>query len=217
MFTGIIEARGTLKSKRLVEGDLSLSIDVGQLDMNDVQLGDSIAVNGVCLTVTSFDHQSFQADVSQESLRYTCFKETRAGQALNLEKALTLSTRLGGHLISGHVDGMGSILEVGQEGRSLRYEVACPKELGRYVAAKGSISIDGASLTVTALSQQGFYLNIVPHTAAHTIMPDYQVGTIVHLEVDMMARYAERLLLSDKETQQTTVLSRGFLAQHGFG
>jgi riboflavin synthase len=220
MFTGIIESVGTIKSLRSSAADMRIELEVGELDMTEVKLGDSIAVNGVCLTVTQKSAASFCADISAESLRYTCFGELKAGASVNLEKALTLSTPLGGHLVSGHVDGIGSIVEIGREGKSWRYTVTCPKELAPYVAAKGSIAIDGVSLTVTDLTSSGFKLNIVPHTSGNTIIPGYTVGQRVHIEVDMMARYAERLLQTrfkdSAESSGAKVISREFLAQNGF-
>ncbi len=215
MFTGIIEAVGQIESLTRNGLDMSIALNTGQLCMEDVALGDSIAVNGVCLTVTRKSTDGFEADISAESLRYTNFSSMGLGSKVNLEKALTLSTRLGGHLVSGHVDGIGSIVEVRNEGRSLRYRVRCSAELMRYVAAKGSITIDGVSLTVTGLEDDGFYLNIVPHTASNTIIPSYEKGVSVHVEVDVMARYAERLLQAKSEHDKSP-LDRAFLAKHGY-
>lgn len=223
MFTGIIEARGTIVALSRSAQDLSLSIDVGALCMADVKLGDSIAVNGVCLTVVRLRGNSFDADVSSESLAHTMIEQFKVGQQVNLEKALTLATRLGGHVVSGHVDGVGEIVAMQQDGRSQRYEIKAPQDLHKYIAAKGSISVDGASLTVTALTDAGFCLNIVPHTMANTIMPNYSVGTKVHLEVDLIARYAERLLSfgnsaeTESKSEASASLSREFLSRHGFG
>lgn len=194
MFTGIIEAVGKIQATALVGGDLRLRVDVGSLDMSDVALGDSIATNGVCLTVVEWDHKSFTADVSQETLAFSRLGDLAIGDAVNLEKALLPTTRLGGHLVSGHVDGVGEIYSLEQDARSIRIGVAAPKGLHRFIAAKGSITVDGVSLTVNALSEQGFELNIVPHTAEGTIIQMYATGQKVHLEVDMIARYLERLL-----------------------
>lgn len=228
MFTGIIQAVGKIEKVTRQASDLSLRIGVGALPMEDVALGDSIAVNGVCLTVVKLGDRSFEADVSVESLHYTGIGQYRPGTAVNLEKALTLSTPLGGHLVSGHVDGLGEIVGIQQEGRSTRYEIAAPEDIRRYIATKGSIAVDGVSLTVTALSERGFCLNIVPHTLGNTIIPQYRAGTKVHLEVDVIARYTERLLLGDKMKgdilqgdkngpgQQNKGLDRSFLVAHGY-
>jgi len=217
MFTGIIEAVGTIAAIESARSGAQLRINVQALDMSDVQLGDSIAVNGVCLTVTAFSPNDFCADISAESLRYTRFATMRVGDRVNLEKALTLSRRLGGHLVSGHVDGIGSIVAVSSEGDSLRYTIHCSSELSRYIANKGSITVDGVSLTVTGLVDEGFILNIVPHTAQNTIIPEYSTGRDVHLEVDLMARYAERLLsFSDEKQSPKSVIDEAFLAKNGY-
>ena len=217
MFTGIIEALGRVSELTSESGGIRIRVESSQLNMSDVRLGDSIAVNGVCLTVTAFTNTTFCADISLESLRYTRFATMRVGDYVNLEKALTLSTPLGGHLVSGHVDGIGSIVSVNSEGDSLRYTVECEQGLLRYIANKGSICIDGVSLTVTGLTENGFTLNIVPHTATNTIIPNYKAGSKVHLEVDLMARYAERLLqVGHSETKKKPVLDEVFLAKHGY-
>lgn len=222
MFTGIIEARGTIVRITPVGQDLTLMIDVGHLSLEGVQLGDSIAVNGVCLTVVRLHANSFEADVSVESLANTCIGQFKSGQSVNLEKALTLSTRLGGHLVSGHVDGVGEILSLSKDGRSHRFEVSAPESLHKYIAAKGSITVDGASLTVTGVSEKGFFLNIVPHTMENTVIPEYKVGSRVHIEVDLIARYAERLLSCTAQNDAPAKasnkgLNKEFLFQHGFG
>lgn len=217
MFTGIIEALGKVRQVSPKDKDLVLSIDTGVLDLNDVKLGDSIAVNGVCLTVVALGEKNFSADVSAESLVHTDMRQYKRGTLVNLEKALTLSTRLGGHLVSGHVDGLGEIASFYQEGRAWRYEVSCPQGLMKYIANKGSVTIDGVSLTVTGLKTNSFILNIVPHTIAETRIQSYSLGQKVHIEVDLMARYAERLLTYANETvNQDDKLDRSFLAEHGF-
>ena len=194
-----------------------VTIETGLLDLSDVKLGDSIAVNGVCLTVISLGPNSFSADVSAESLVHTDMMNYQRGTLVNLEKALTLSTRLGGHLVSGHVDGLGEVLGFYQEGRAWRYELSCPQELLKYIVNKGSVTIDGASLTVTGVGAESFMLNIVPHTIAETAIQMYGIGHKVHIEVDLMARYAERLLTfsTGSETQKQS-LDQSFLAEHGF-
>lgn len=195
MFTGIIEAIGKVKRIEAVGGDSRLFVDVQSLDMSDVKLGDSIAVNGVCLTAVKFDAHSFEADVSNETVSLTTLKNLKAGSPVNLEKALLPTTRLGGHLVSGHVDGLGKVVNISNDGRSTKYTVQVPAELKRYIAVKGSICIDGTSLTVNAVNDDCFDINIVPHTQERTIIKSYKLGTEVNLEVDLVARYLESLLL----------------------
>jgi len=198
MFTGIIEAIGSVSQMQDKGGDLRLTLDVGKLDMNDVALGDSIAVNGVCLTVIEMTGSSFAADVSAETLRLTSLGKLATGSPVNLEKALTLQTRLGGHMVSGHVDALGKILERRDDARSVWFKVEAPANLAKYIVHKGSITVDGTSLTVNAVDGNEFELNIVPHTAQETIMSGYQPGTEINLEVDIIGRYLERLLLGEK-------------------
>ncbi|MCK5002369.1 MAG: riboflavin synthase [Gammaproteobacteria bacterium] len=216
MFTGIIEAVGKVKRIESVGGDMRLTVDVESLDMSDVKLGDSIAVNGVCLTAVKFDQYSFVADVSNESISLTSLKNLKAGSLVNLEKALLPTTRLGGHLVSGHVDGLGQVLNIADDGRSIKYTIQVPSELKRYIAVKGSICIDGTSLTVNAVNDDCFDINIVPHTQERTIIQSYKSGTEVNLEVDLVARYLESLLLhtsgENKEGLSLDLLSKaGFI------
>ena len=198
MFTGIIQAQGTISDMQPRSGDMRLQINTGKLDLGDVSLGDSIAVNGVCLTAVELTAKSFSADVSNETLLLTSLGGLKTGSPVNLEKALTLATRLGGHLVSGHVDGVGTVISRSDDGRSVRFVIEAPAILARYIAHKGSICIDGTSLTVNAVDGASFELNIVPHTLKETIMGNYQPGSEVNLEVDLIARYLERLLLGDK-------------------
>ncbi len=198
MFTGIIQAQGTIADMQPRSGDMRLQINTGKLDLGDVSLGDSIAVNGVCLTAVELTEKSFSADVSNETLLLTSLGELKSGSPVNLEKALTLSTRLGGHLVSGHVDGVGTVISRSDDGRSVRFVIEAPAILARYIAHKGSICVDGTSLTVNAVDGARFELNIVPHTLKETIMGGYQAGSVVNLEVDLIARYLERLVLGDK-------------------
>lgn len=194
MFTGIIQAVGEIVAVESVGGDARLRIDTGVLDLAGAGLGDSIAVNGVCLTAVEFSPGGFVADVSQETLSLTTLGNARQGSRVNLEPALTLATPLGGHLVSGHVDGIGRLLSMDPDARSTRMEFEVPIELSRYVARKGSITIDGTSLTVNAVEGEKFSVNIVPHTLERTIMGGYTAGAHVNLEVDLVARYLERLL-----------------------
>lgn len=218
MFTGIIQAIGEIQSLQTRSGDVRLSVLTHGLDLSDVQLGDSIAVNGVCLTAVELPGNGFVADVSNETLSLTSLGALKATSRVNLEKALTLQTRLGGHLVAGHVDGLGEILSRDEDARSIRFDVRVPKSLARYVAHKGSITVDGVSLTVNAVDGDVFELNIVPHTLQETIMSEYQAGRQVNLEVDLVARYLERLLLGDAaaEANGSGSIDMAMLAKAGF-
>ena len=215
MFTGIIEALGRIKKIEPVGGDMRLHVGAGSLDMSDVQLGDSIAVNGVCLTAIEFDNTHFVADVSNETISLTSLKDLAAGSEVNLEKALLPTTRLGGHLVSGHVDGLGEVLTIKEASRSIQLIIRAPEELKHYIAMKGSICIDGTSLTVNKISNQDFEINIVPHTQQQTIIKNYKPGTKVNLEVDLIARYLERLLMK-QDDNATNGITLETLAKAGF-
>ncbi len=215
MFTGIIQATGEVLALERRDADARLTIACGKLDMGDVALGDSIAVNGVCLTAVAFDSHSFDADVSGETLACTTLGELSPGSPVNLEKALTPTTRLGGHLVSGHVDGVGEVLRRWSDGRSARFRIRAPKELAKYIAAKGSICVDGISLTVNRVEGAEFELNIVPHTLVETTLGGFAAGQRVNLEVDIIARYLERLVLGDKAAEPGGV-TEALLAEHGF-
>ena len=217
MFTGIITAVGTVVAHQPKNGDLRLRIATGKLDLSDVRLGDSIAVSGVCLTTVELPGDGFWADVSREPLELTILGRARPGSRVNLEKALTPTTRLGGHLVSGHVDGIGKVTDWRADGRSWRLRIQAPDALARYIAAKGSICIDGVSLTVNRVDGAAFELNIVPHTLAETTLGDFQPGRSVNLEVDLIARYLERLLLGERAAQpQTATITAALLREHGF-
>ncbi len=216
MFTGIIQTLGQVVALHKRSGDIRLQVQAPNFHWDDVQLGDSIATNGVCLTVVEFGPNSFWADVSVETLNFTSLANWQTGQRVNLEKALTPSSRLGGHLVSGHVDGVGRVLSRHPDARSERFTLEAPAPLAKYIAHKGSITVDGVSLTVNAVNGCQFELNIVPHTLAETLMGDYRPGTQVNLEVDLIARYLERLLLGDKAAQPQHSLSESFLAEHGY-
>lgn len=217
MFTGIIEAVGTVAEVKTVGGDVRLTVRAPKLDWRQVQLGDSIATNGICLTVVENLGDGFRADVSRETLSLTTLGDWRPGTAVNLEQALTPQTRLGGHIVSGHVDGIGEIVSRHGDARSERLQVRAPDALAKYIAHKGSITVDGTSLTVNAVKGAVFDLNIVPHTLQETVIQRYQVGTRVNLEVDVIARYLERLLLGDKAAQaEASGITAAFLAENGF-
>ena len=218
MFTGIIQAVGSLGGKETRGGDVRLRVLTGGLSLEDVRLGDSIATNGVCLTVVALPGDGFLADVSLETLAHTTLNELAIGSPLNLEKALTLSTPLGGHLVSGHVDGVGTVVERRADARSVRFGIEAPPELARYIAHKGSICVDGISLTVNAVTGSRFDLNIVPHTLDETTLGGLKVGSRVNLEVDLVARYLERLLLKGQEEggSSTEGVTLESLARSGF-
>jgi riboflavin synthase len=201
MFTGIIEAVGTIKAFNFNAQGARLVIANNNLDMNDVKLGDSIATNGICLTVVDFDQHSYSADVSNETLNRTGFAHYKVGMQVNLEKAMLASTRFGGHMVSGHVDGISEVLSILNNGNSFEYWLSMPADLAHYIAEKGSVTVDGTSLTVNALSDGKFRLTIVPHTVKETVFAHYQVGTKVNLEVDLIARYLERLLTKEGNTE----------------
>ena len=194
MFTGLIQAVGTLSHRESRSGDARLRIGVGGLPFGDVALGESIAVNGVCLTVIEFDASSFAVDASTETLALTTLGGLAIGAPVNLERAMLPTDRLGGHLVSGHVDGVGRVLDVQPDARAQRWRFSAPAALSKYIATKGSICVDGVSLTVNAVDAAGFEVALIPHTVAHTAFAGTQVGDPVNLEVDLVARYVERLL-----------------------
>ena len=197
MFTGIIEEVGEIVALEQCNGDMKLRVNTNQLDISKVQLGDSIATNGVCLTVARLCKDGYESDVSSETLSVTSIENWSIGSKVNLERSLTIDMRLGGHLVLGHVDGIGEILDRFSVARSERFRVRAPAELTKYIAQKGSITVDGISLTVNKVQGSEFELNIVPWTLEHTVMNTYQKGTKVNLEVDVIARYVERLMLGE--------------------
>ena len=196
MFTGIIQRVGSVRAIKHQQGDAEFMFDVGADYLNGTQLGDSIAVNGCCLTVTRLWPDAFAADVSRETLTVTSLQQWQVARRINLEKALRAGDALGGHYVSGHVDGIGTVQTRSEDARSVRMRLAVPRKLGRYIAKKGSVAVDGVSLTVNevgdATDQSWFEVNLVPHTLAVTILNDYAVGTEVNIEIDIIARYFER-------------------------
>lgn len=215
MFTGIIRAIGEVAHIARQGGDLRLTIvteDGDALPWREFEAGESISVNGVCLTAVEFRKNGFLTDVSVETLDVTTLKNLAPGDKVNLEPALALGERLGGHLVSGHVDCIGTIRARESDARSVRLDVEIPEEFGRYVARKGSVCIDGVSLTVNEVSDRAFSVNIIPHTAEVTIIGNYRVGTVVNIEVDLLARYLERLLNPGDESG----ITKEFLRAHGY-
>jgi len=217
MFTGIIEATGQISAIQVTAQGARVTVSTGELNMTDVKLGDSIATNGICLTVVDFSAKSFSADVSNETLTRTGFSTYKNGQKVNLEKAMLPTTRFGGHMVSGHVDTLSEILAVEQDGNSIHYWVSMPQYLAGYIAEKGSITIDGTSLTVNSVADNKFRLTIVPHTTEHTIISQYKTGAKVNVEVDLIARYIERLLThKTSETTHQSGVTHELLARSGF-
>lgn len=201
MFTGIVQAVGRIQHLQESQGgDARLIIHGGGLPLDDVALGDSIAVNGVCLTVVARDAEHFSVDVSAET--FACTVGFTPGEPVNLEKALRLADRLGGHLVSGHVDGVGEVLRFEPVGESWRLEIRAPERLAKYIAVKGSITVNGVSLTVNAVRGADFSINLIPHTLDHTMLRQLKAGSLVNLEVDLLARYAERLLAYTQATDK---------------
>lgn len=215
MFTGIVQAVGKVASLESRGDDRRLNIDAGALALGDMRRGDSICVSGVCLTVLDVAGDRFWTDVSAETLARTTFSRLGAGDTVNLEKALTPTTPLGGHFVSGHVDGVGTVVDRWQAGRSVGLRVEAPVDLAKYIAQKGSICADGISLTVNAVNGLEFEVNIIPHTLQQTTMAGFQTGRPVNLEVDIIARYLERLLHGE-EMETDLKLTTAFLAKHGF-
>jgi riboflavin synthase len=218
MFTGIIQAIGEVTAMQSRGGDLRLRVNTGKLSLDDVGLGDSICTNGVCLTVTELPGDGYWADVSVETLNFTTLGKLETGSRVNLEKALTATDRLGGHIVSGHVDGVGEVVSLEEDARSIRFVIRAPDVLAKYIAHKGSICIDGTSLTVNAVSGAEFELNIIPQTMAETVFGQYRPGSAVNLEVDVIARYLERLMLGDSAARSGANggLSMSTLAESGY-
>ena len=216
MFTGIIEALGTIDSVVDQGESIRLKVGVGKLDMSDVALGDSIATNGVCLTVVDYSPHHYSADVSAETIRLTGFAQYKPGAQVNLEKAMQVSSRFGGHIVSGHVDGVGEVSRIIQHSDYVEIWIDAPDDLAKYIAHKGSITVDGVSLTVNKVNGSEFMLWIIPHTLQETVLGTYKTGTRVNLEVDVIARYLERLMLGDKAASKKNDISLEFLAEHGY-
>ena len=203
MFTGIIQAIGRIAAIESGEEDIRLHIETGKLPLAGVSLGDSIATSGVCLTVTELPGDGFWADVSPETLSLTTLGGKGIGDAVNLETSLTLQTALGGHLVSGHVDGVGHVERIVEDSRFWRVTIAAPENLARYIAMKGSICVDGTSLTVNQVDGASFELTIIPQTWEETVFSEYQTGSAVNLEVDVIARYLERLMQYDQSPSES--------------
>jgi len=216
MFTGIILAVGKITQIEQKSGDVRLSIDTGKLSLKDANLGDSIAVNGICLTAVELADNSFVADVSNETLARTNLKSAATGTAVNLELALTPQTRMGGHIVSGHVDGLAVLIEQKPDGRSIRFKFKAPDTLAKYIAEKGSICINGISLTINSVEGAEFSVNIVPHTLKETTLGAINVGDSINLEVDLLARYMERLMKGEAAAECPSRITENLLKESGF-
>ena len=216
MFTGIIESVGRIAAVEPLGGDMRLRVDAGGLDVADVRIGDSIAVSGVCLTVLECAGKLLVFDVSGETAARTTLSDARVGTGVNLEKALLPTTRLGGHLVSGHVDAVGTVVGREAAARSVRLTIKAPEALARYIAVKGSICVDGVSLTVNAVEGAEFELNLIPHTLSETSFGNVDAGRRVNLEVDILARYLERLLQGAGAAKRGDAITTDFLRRHGF-
>ena len=215
MFTGIIEAVGKIEARSQEKGEWRLKFSTGDLDLSDVKIGDSIAVSGCCLTVVEKHATAFLADVSNETMRCTSLGTSEIGSAVNLEKAMLATDRFGGHIVSGHVDGVGHLIKVENEGQSIKMTFKIPSNLSKYVAAKGSICVDGTSLTVNEANDDYFAVNLIPHTQDETVSGSYQIGDSVNLEVDIIARYLERM--NEGLNNKAHEITKGYLKENGFG
>jgi riboflavin synthase len=217
MFTGIIEAIGTITTMNNLGDNYRIVVNAGKLDMSDVHLGDSIANNGVCLTVVDFGADYYAVDVSSETIKYTGFAQYKVGHKVNLEKAMRADSRFGGHIVSGHVDGVGTVEKINEHSNYVEVWINAPAELAKYIAHKGSITVDGVSLTVNEVDGASFMLWLIPHTLQETVIGGYKSGTHVNLEVDLVARYLERLLQGDKAAEpKKKDISMAFLAENGY-
>ena len=200
MFTGIIKAEGCITALKWKDGDVKLSVSSNDLPWSSYEEGESIAVNGVCLTAVSLRDDGFDTDVSNETLDVTALGKLEIGSIINLEPALSFGSRLGGHLVSGHVDCVGYVKSIMSDARSVRISIEVPTEYSHYIVKKGSVCVDGVSLTINNVSGDIFDLNIIPYTADETIIGDYIEGSIVNIEVDLLARYLEKLITRERNT-----------------
>ena len=218
MFTGIVESVGRVKAMQPIGGDIRLVVETDDLDFSDIALGDSIASNGICLTVVDLGSNYYAVDVSRETIARTALQDLKTGDIVNLEKAMLPTTRFGGHIVSGHVDGVGIVSKLQTDARSIYIEIEIPAELAHYTATKGSITLDGISLTTNLVRDNIVCLNIIPHTAKMTnIAKHWLIGNKVNVEVDLVARYLERLL--NKKTDHSgsaKPITKDFLADNGF-
>jgi riboflavin synthase len=215
MFTGIIEEVGTIEQMKQSGEAIVITIGAKKI-LDDVRLGDSIAVNGVCLTVTSFTNRSFTVDVMPETVRATSLRTLTRGSKVNLERAMAANGRFGGHFVSGHVDGIGEIIRKEPVANAVYYDIKVPKELRKYMILKGSVAVDGTSLTIFGLTDDTFTISLIPHTRAETILGEKQVGDIVNIECDVIGKYVEQFISGKKDERQSSGITLEFLEQHGY-
>ena len=215
MFTGLIQSIGKVHSLKQQHGSAQLQISSSLVD-DDLELGESIAVNGACLTVTTWDSGSFTVDVSPETLKCTTLGQLRANQSVNLERAMRLSDRLGGHLVSGHIDCVATVRRRYQDQNAIRFDFSVPHEVMRYLVAKGSVAIDGISLTVNQVGEDTFSVAVIPHSLEMTTLQEYREGSQVNIETDLIGRYVERLLPGNKKSENEQKIDLDFLAKNGF-
>ena len=215
MFTGIVEEMGTIQAIRRGRSSAVLEIQAETV-LSDVHIGDSIAVNGVCLTVTSFSAPGFTADVMHETLDRSSLSRLKGGSRVNLERAMAADGRFGGHIVAGHVDGVGTVTALRRDDNAIWYTIQAGPEILRYVVEKGSITIDGISLTVAAVAEGGFSVSIIPHTAAQTVLGERREGDLVNLETDIIGKYVEKLLSPGPGPKAGGAITREFLTRYGF-
>lgn len=216
MFTGIIEEIGTIQSMKQQKTSMELTISTQHL-LSDVKLGDSIAVNGICLTVTSYTDTTFCVDIMNETLKRTSLSLLSCGSPVNLERAMNIQSRFGGHIVSGHIDGTGTIFRIKTDGIATLYTIKVPLHITRYIVEKGSITIDGISLTVVSVTEQSFSISVLPHTKEHTILHTKRRGDLVNLEVDLIGKYIEKLILPYQDTHKVSSnITKEFLLKYGF-
>lgn len=215
MFTGIIEEVGTVKKMQRGKDSVVLTIGATQV-MEGTRIGDSIAVNGICLTVTDLHGDSFSADVMHETMNRSSLAKLTAGQRVNLERAMPANGRFGGHIVSGHVDGTGQIVDIRQDDVAVWYTIAAGAEIMRYIVEKGSIAVDGISLTVARVKQDAFAVSTIPHTVRNTVLQDKSLGDTVNLECDVIGKYVEKLMQKAPENEQKNTITRDFLTKYGF-
>jgi riboflavin synthase len=215
VFTGIVEELGTVNSIKQQGEAIELSIKASKI-LEDVNLGDSISVNGVCLTVTSFNKQKFSVDIMRETVRATSLQTLQKGSSVNLERAMAANGRFGGHFVSGHVDGIGKILKKTRVSNAVYYDIEVPEELRKFILLKGSICVDGTSLTVFGITDRSFTISLIPHTLSETILGRKEPGDIVNLECDMLAKYIEQFINFRGQESKKSSLSENFLKEHGY-
>lgn len=215
MFTGIVEETGTVRSIKKGKSSAVIEISASKV-LEDVHLGDSIAVNGVCLTAVSFSENYFSADVMHETMNRSSLSDLTAGSHVNLERAMAANGRFGGHIVSGHIDGTGTVSDIRKDDNAIWYTIKAPASVMRYIVEKGSIAIDGISLTVARVTDTDFSVSIIPHTAASTILGEKHIGSVVNLENDIIGKYVEKLLQPAPEEKKKSGITMDFLSSHGF-